>query len=116
MNKPKLNQPDVEQTTTFNNEIDNIPFGKTYSIEEYRELIRTRPAYPTLEEVKQEWEDDNYMWKENLEFIHIINNETWATFVINKIKKEYFVPTGTIPLKIHNRLTKTFIALGGFDE
>ena len=33
MNKPKLNQPDVEQSTTFNNEIDNIPFGKTYSIE-----------------------------------------------------------------------------------
>ena len=41
INKPKLNQPDVVQSTTsepntsitFNNEIDNIPFGKIYSIE-----------------------------------------------------------------------------------
>lgn len=77
---------------------------------------------PTLEEVKKEWEDDGWKWKEGTIYIELIkNNEDYNIEIsIDKIDKTYCCfedddcdqTSLRMTLQEHIRLTKTFRALG----
>ena len=130
MNKPKLNQPDVNQNTT-------IPVIDQQEIVDFKQnnvelnlnkygLIKIEPGVityngkiyvaidsldPTIEEVKKEWEDDDYIWEEDEFDIKLIAKKPtyYLKIRIFKNSKTY---QGTIDFKLHIRLTKTFRALG----
>lgn len=74
---------------------------------------------PTLEEVKKEWEELGYRWRELITHIHIIKYDRCIT--INLMCNEYECHDRTslgsccstsITFQEHQLLTKTFKALG----
>lgn len=77
---------------------------------------------PTLEEVKREWGALGYKWIENKDSIDLLNESKDEIIVIDKENKRVAKTDGRvkIPLFInwqeHQLLTKTFKALGWFDE
>lgn len=131
----KLNQPDVETKSILSYESayeyllglleleDDIkwPLVKQ-SMQRFKELIdlHSQPE-PTIEEVKKEWEDDGWEWKEGGIYIELIkNNEDYNIEIsIDKIDKTYCCfedddcdqTSLRITFKEHIRLTKTFRAL-----
>lgn len=73
---------------------------------------------PTLEEMKKEWEDDDWKWLETNEVIHIISSSKKITIQIWKKLKTYSCYSNInynewqpITFKEHIRLTKTFRTL-----
>lgn len=76
---------------------------------------------PTLEEIKQEWEDLNCEWLETDKhiFIHSKENSDGVIFptiaLLYKNSKTY-TSQYHINIKIHKLLTKTIKMLGWFDE
>lgn len=80
---------------------------------------------PALEEVKKEWENDGWKWKEGKIYIELIkNNEDYTIEIsIDKIDKTYCCfedddcdqASLRLTLQEHIRLTKTFRALGWFE-
>jgi hypothetical protein len=89
-----------------------------------RELEKT----PTLEEVKQEWEELEYKWLVPNKYPHMIllvnydEEEKWVlTIRINTQAKKFWKDWGDASLEPftfqeHQLLNKTFKALGWFDE
>lgn len=68
---------------------------------------------PTLEEVKQEWEELGYIWKENSSAINLYGKKYGLHILLCKDKKEYFrYDTSNFTFQEHQLLTKTFKALG----
>ena len=107
MNKPKLNQPDVEQSTTT----PNVAYGTPESHYFHNPTSLPIPLDPTIEEVKKEWEDDDYIWEEDEFDIKLITKKPtyYLKIRIFKNSKTY---QGIINFKEHIRLIKTFRALG----
>lgn len=130
MNKPKLNQPDVEITTTTTGE--SITINKTIPSKQFKDIFVTDTPIerynPTLEEVKQEWEELGYEWRIPKEYPHMIylvdddDEPHWVlTIKINTQSKKYWkrwgnMDCGSFSFQEHQLLTKTFRALGWFDE
>lgn len=77
---------------------------------------------PTLEEVKKEWEELGYEWKEIGRVIYLRNKEIDCEITIWVKGKIYActlykqVMSQMINFCEHQLLTKTFRALGWFDE
>lgn len=119
MNKPKLNQPNVDfiyRSEVANKKLENM------SSEECQKLFGIKTTDPTIEEVKKEWEDDGWEWTENEIYIHITKRDKLLCVVkdicITKQDKEYCCYDEDedysclfITFKEHIRLTKTFRAL-----
>lgn len=106
----------------YRSEVANEKLGNM-SVEECQKLFGIEPTDPTIEEVKEEWEDDGYVWKENEIYIHITKKDKLLCVVkdicITKQDKEYCCYDEdedysclNITSKEHIRLTKTFRALG----
>lgn len=84
--------------------------------------LRELNKKPTLEEVKQEWEELGYRWEEHNGEIDLINKENEEVIVIDYENKQY-TKTDTnvkfilyITFQEHNLLTRTFKALGWEDK
>ena len=68
---------------------------------------------PTLEEVKKEWNNAGWDYKNIDEYVLLINKkDKEKRIIINDVLKRYFVAKGYITLQEHQLLTKTFKALG----
>lgn len=73
---------------------------------------------PTLEEVKKEWEELGYVWKETSKEILLDNNIEEKAIRIYKSFKLYHVKAlgenyfENVSFSLHQLLTKTFKALG----
>ena len=73
---------------------------------------------PTLEEVKKEWEECGYVWKETNKWILLDNNIEEKTIRIYKSFKLYHVKAlgenyfEIVSFALHQLLTKTMKALG----
>ena len=71
---------------------------------------------PTLEEIIKEWENDGWYWEEDSLSISLTKSS--RTITIYKDSKEYdctrhnMWKVGTLSIKQHQLLTKTFKALG----
>ena len=143
MNKPKLNQPDVEATTT-NPIIDQqaiVDFKRNNVELNFREygLIKIEPDVityngniytaidslnPTLEQVQKEWENEGFeiisFKKEKIEiykqWIERIKHCSHHRNVKICIEKDFFYIAGHFSNKYTQLLTKTFKALGWYDE
>lgn len=142
MNKLKLNDPDVEQSTTIPliDQQEIIDFKRNHvklDPHKYGE-IKIEPdtityngkVYVTIdssaiEEVKQEWIDDGYTWEENKDFITIyredpLDDNVVKEILINKSRRtyecynasDYDSQSLSLTLEEHARLTKTFRAKG----
>lgn len=121
MNKPKLNQPDVEQSTTLepNTSITLGAYGTPKS--KYFENPTSQiPTDLTIEEVKKEWEKLGYIVT-----TYIDGKYDWMSLeelcgdkiIIDLILKSYHKydndgESQHISLQEHQLLTKTFRALG----
>lgn len=117
MIKPKLNDPDVEELKKKNLEL----FKKHFPNVPNEPKTLTPP-----EQVKQEWEELGYKWKEDEIFITLIKQKYNKSIKINKKLKDYkcydlfrtptLLHSNNIALFItfqeHQLLTKTFKALG----
>ena len=115
MSKPKLNEPDVEITTTTIGE--SITINHTIPSKQFEDIFVTSTTigeiYPTLEEVKKEWEEKGYSWIETKDEILLISNK--KQIFIDKRDKMYSCSgwsTNFITFQEHQLLTKTFKALG----
>lgn len=143
MNKPKLNQPDVEATTT-NPIIDQqaiVDFKRNNVELNFREYghIKIEPDVityngniytaidslnPTLEQVQKEWENEGFeiisFKKEKIEiykqWIERIKHCSHHRSVKICIEKDFFYIAGHFSNKYTQLLTKTFKALGWYDE
>lgn len=105
--KNKLNQSDAD--FIYRSEVANEKLGNM-SAEECQKLFGIIPTDPTIEEVKEEWEDEGYVWKETEFDIKLIFKCPYYLKIrIFKNTKKY---QGIIDLQEHIRLTKTFRALG----
>ena len=135
--KNKQNQPNVETFTTtctscnkypqknhklkleefiYRSEVANEKLGNM-SVEECQKLFGIKPTDLTIEEVKKEWEDDNYKWietKDEILLVFLLEHDHKEIFINKKDKKFACtgIPTNFITFKEHIRLTKTFRALG----
>ena len=136
MNKPKLNQPDVELTTTFNgmdipeslNVNVTIPsdmlkdfINQQSILEEYnvtpeilREVLLTGQMFRnqlTFDECIKELEDKGFII-ENDEFYMFLHHEQYSiNMVIDKKEIKYHTYFGYISLELNELLTKTLRAL-----
>ena len=114
MSKPKLNDPDVEITTTTIGE--SITINKTIPSKQFKDIFVTdtavREIYPTLEQVKKEWEELGYEWKEDEFYITLRPSNSGCWLSITKKRKNYLMSGTHISFEIHQLLTKTFRALG----
>lgn len=116
MNKPKLNQPDVEQTTTIGIFSNNINKSMGITVDKNGFAIPQTKS-PTLEEVKKEWEELGYDIYQERYFIAIKSKTKKMEIIINSKNKYYFKRDDdnfweTITIQEHKLLTKTFKALG----
>lgn len=126
MNKPKLNQLDVEKLTS--QELQNLIDEYCLTPQNIREILVVGQMFrksTTIEDVKKEWEDDGYTWEEDEIFITIyredpLDDNVVKEILINKSRKTYecydasdYEETSlSLTLEEHIRLTKTFIAKG----
>ena len=114
MNKPKLNQPDVEITTTigaFSNPISNYIDTMVTT----DKPITAVTIEPTLEEIKQEWVDNGFeIISCSKKRFEVYKNwikkgsHTYAKVVID----DYLYIVGEFSNKYIQLLNKTFRALG----
>ena len=127
MNKPKLNQPDVETTITTAILGDSLNLNVTIPTKQFKDVFVTGMGVeeykPTLEEVKKEWEDLGYKFKERTNYIIFVDEIDKISFAFF-YKKDgqddvncYEVENHSeepliIDIKLHQLLTKTFRALG----
>lgn len=136
MNKPKLNEPNVKTTlTTFNSETgESITINKIIPSQQFKDVVVTGMVAsvikqnPTEEEVKKEWEELGYEWRIPKEYPHMIwlvnddEAEKWVlTIKINTQSKKFWKKWGDLCIEPftfeeHQLLTKTFKALGWYDE
>lgn len=116
ISKPKLNQPDVEITTTTIGE--SITINKTIPSKQFKDIFVTGTSIekyaPNLEEVKKEWEDNGFeIISCSKERFEIYKNwiekgmHTSAKVVIDK----YLYIVGEFSNKYIQLLTKTFRAM-----
>lgn len=131
--KNKLNDPDVEITTTYNNsdKPETITINTTIPSKLFKDIylpIAPNQPKPTIEQIKKEWEDLGYKWiipKEYPHMIYLINDDDdqkWVlTIKINHQSKRYWKLWGDMQFESftfqeHQLLTKTFIALDWSDK
>lgn len=103
------------------------PIEEDFNQEIYRkhrnnlqELI-DKEKVPTLEEIIKKWEELGYEWSEYTKVIHLDREKSSSeTIIIRKEDLSYYKLANDnldhIDLKEHQLLTKTFKALGWFDE
>ena len=97
-------------------------------VDTLQELV-DKTKTPTLEEVKKEWEELGYEWRTPIDYphmIYLVDNDDdelkWVLSIkINTQSKKYWKIWGdevfaSFTFEEHNLLTKTFRALGWFDE
>lgn len=116
----------------FRNHKDEISEDDEIDVKKVKRCFNTleklvdQTETPTLEEVKKEWEELGYKWKENEIYIHITKRDKLLCvdkdICITKQDKEYCCYDEdedysclSITSKEHNLLTKTFRALGWFE-
>ena len=91
--------------------------GRCKHYRSLKELVDKEKS-PTLEEVKKEWEECGYVWKETGKEILLDNNIEEKTIRIYKLFKLYHVKAlgenyfENVSFALHQLLTKTFKALG----
>lgn len=96
--------------------ISNIPIGRSQMDRYIEHLIQIINHDPTLEEVKKEWEDDGWKWEEDVDVFTITKED--IEIIIFKSVKQYYINCnsifkfGFVNIQLHQRLTKTFRALG----
>ena len=118
--KNKLNQPDVEVTTTTTGESINlnitIPSKQFTDI--FTKQTNIQEDKPTFEEVKKEWEELGYEFT-----IYTAEDDTMRKFDISKYGEKIILwydhsyskvgnTDHCFTIQEHNLLTKTFKALG----
>lgn len=92
----------------------------------FKELVDEKLNNPTLEQVRKEWEELGYEWEEDSLSISITKynalNKPSRVITLYKHNKEYDCTRSSmwrvscLTLQEHQLLTKTFKALGWFDE
>lgn len=104
--KNKLNQPDVEVTTTTTEYNINFSELKAYVDKKFNE--------PTIEEVKKEWEELGYVCEEGAS--HLVLRYKGTNNMIHIWEDRTYRVDDWLTFQEHNLLTKTFKVLGWFDE
>ncbi len=121
MNKPKLNQPDVETTTTIGAWATSTSASTSASTK--RSIPITSSPKPTLEEVKKEWEALGWFF---IGLPEDVKNKVSCITISKYVGKNIFSTTdiqldleekdcfirGLINYRELQLLTKTFRALG----
>lgn len=111
--KNRLNQPDVETTTTIGIFTNNVEKSIDITIDKKTGFAVPQTKNVTIEEVKKEWEKLIYTWIETKDEILLMSKK--KQIFIDK-KDKMFSCTGHstnfISLQEHQLLNKTFRALG----
>ena len=109
--KPKLNQPDVETTTT----IPNITIEKEKNLELAKQLgidlTSLTPQPSKLEQCIKEWEDRNFIVENDKLYIFLNHMQHNLSIVIVKNEIKYHVFYGYISLELNELLTQTLKTL-----
>lgn len=121
MNKPKLNNPDVEIITTYNSSDvpETITINTTIPSKLFKDIylpIAPNRPKPTLEEVKKEWEKLEYEWNQREHLILLYKRKIDKMICINTTILGYSCSNSDevsliITYQEHQLLTKTFRAL-----
>lgn len=126
MNKPKLNEPDVESTlTTFNSDTgESITINKTIPSQQFKDMFVTGIAPSviktnyTKEEIIKEWKALGY----DFIFTNGDGYDDDELIFLDKVNREIYIwkdktysfdnDTQTLTFQEHQLLTKTFKWLG----
>lgn len=105
---------------------DNPRFRKDLAYQDFKLIVdefyrlREEIKIPTIDEVKKEWEEDDWKWEED--YLSISLTKSSRVITIYTHNKEYdctrfnMWKVGCLSIKEHQLLTKTFKALGWVND